>query len=583
MINVDHPHVLNLIQEYRGPNRWDSAAFLIWYLENYYRLDRDEAIDSVCDRENDKGVDGIWINEGDESITVFQSRLIQNPAKTIGDSPLSKFGGTLRQFQSFAGLTAMLNAAGMAQVAQLAQRLNLADKIKAGTYTIRGEFLSNLNIDVNGKGYLPSAPEITFVGKDYLHRHYISPSRDLPKHTRASFDVRGYKCTEYDIDAKTRAIIAPVKGDDLAKLDGIADQSLFAPNVRGPLGKTAINKAIVGSINDPALHSAFLLFHNGVTIISTKLALKRGIITAEDYYVVNGCQSITSLFNHRQQLSKNLRVLAKFILLEKNSPLAATITKHSNTQHGVTDRDFMSNHRIQIRLQHDVEQSYRGDYYLAIKRGEPEGEGKCISNEEVGMYWIAFDFKEPWTTHRKYQVFRERHSQLFARPEATAHRAVMCRIIMDAIDAACARELDNPPRKAFENDLCAKYVLTKYFIMYAMRLMIDKDPIESEVLSEPEKFVHKKNDRKAFFNAMSKVADEIVVDLNYAIKEYGPDFDYRDKMRDETWVKKLANELCATRLKLVQQKRMNTIKAVWDEVDPIVWTKIRQSLDGVAG
>jgi len=35
---------------------------------------------------------------------------------------------------------------------------------------------------------------------------------------------------------------------------------------------------------------------------------------------------------------------------------------------------------------------------------------------------MAFDLKEPWGTHRKYQVFDEKHADLFARPEVTADR-----------------------------------------------------------------------------------------------------------------------------------------------------------------
>lgn len=552
-INVDYPQVLDLIQEHRAPNRWDSA-FLIWYLQNYYRLDR-ESVDCVCDRENDKGVDGIWVNEGDESITVFQSKLIHKPSKTIGDSDLRTFAGTMRQFGTVEGLNAMVSAAGMAQVAALVKRLDIVPKIASGTYTLRGEFVTNLTMDANGKAYLKAAPEITFIGKTYIENHYISPARDLPLHANASFDVEGYTCTEYAIDAKTRAIIAPVKASDLVKLDGISNQSLFAPNVRGPLGKTAINKAIVESIGKPDLHKSFLLFHNGITVISTALSMRRGIIRTEDYYVVNGCQSITALFDHRAKLTKDLRILTKFILLEKNSPLAATITKFSNNQNGVTDRDFMSNHRIQIRLQREVEAQYSNQYYFDIKRGELAGHGICISNEDAGLYMMAFDFKEPWATHRRYQVFRERHNVIFGRPEATAHRVVMCRVIMDAIEKACEN---------LDNKMCAKYVLTRYFMMYVIRLMVDDDPIANDLLSSPGSFVHVAKHRKAFLECMGKVADEIVVDLNWEIAQYEADFDYRDKMRDEPWVKNLANKLRSTRLKLVQQKRMQTIKKLWE-------------------
>jgi hypothetical protein len=38
MIDVDHPQILTLFTHHRAAGRTDSAAFLIWYLENYYRL-----------------------------------------------------------------------------------------------------------------------------------------------------------------------------------------------------------------------------------------------------------------------------------------------------------------------------------------------------------------------------------------------------------------------------------------------------------------------------------------------------------------------------------------------------------------
>ena len=95
MINVNHPQILDLISDYRSPERWDSAALLIWYLESYYRLDRREAEDSVCDKGNDKGIDGIWVNDDDETIVVFQSKLVESPKKTIGDAGLRPFAGLL--------------------------------------------------------------------------------------------------------------------------------------------------------------------------------------------------------------------------------------------------------------------------------------------------------------------------------------------------------------------------------------------------------------------------------------------------------------------------------------------------------
>ncbi len=341
-INVDYPAVLELFEDLRDPSRWDSSAFLIWYLENYYRLETQEAIDAVCDKGNDKGIDGIWVNDNTETIIVLQTKLRENPAKRIGDSDLRTFAGTLRQFETAQGLQAMVDSAGLAEVAKLIERIDLLSKL--ATYTVRGEFLSNVNIDANGTPFLASAPNITFVGKDYLESRYISDSRNARVHTPQVFDTLGYSITEYEVDKTTRAIIAPVKASELVRLEGISDQSLFDQNVRGPLGKTKINTAIVNSIKDKKLHKSFPLFHNGITVIASKVDVGTGSITTEDYYVVNGCQSLTSLFDNQGSLTDDLRILTKFIQLENGSPLGSMITRFSNNQNGVEDRDFMSNH-----------------------------------------------------------------------------------------------------------------------------------------------------------------------------------------------------------------------------------------------
>ena len=75
MINVEYPALLDLFRQHLNPKRSESASFLIWYLENYYRLDTLEAVDAVCDQNGDKGVDGIYINDADNTIDIFQSRI----------------------------------------------------------------------------------------------------------------------------------------------------------------------------------------------------------------------------------------------------------------------------------------------------------------------------------------------------------------------------------------------------------------------------------------------------------------------------------------------------------------------------
>src|SRR5262249_4042788 len=139
---------------------------LCWYLADYYRLDEIDAIDAVCDQRGDKGIDGIYINENQSTIDVFQARISQNPQSTVGDSYLKNFYGTLSQFKDRDSLLALIDSAGDAEVAKLIKRLDLIDKIDA--YDVRGIFLSNIEIDSNGMSFLDITPQLSFVGKSEL-------------------------------------------------------------------------------------------------------------------------------------------------------------------------------------------------------------------------------------------------------------------------------------------------------------------------------------------------------------------------------------------------------------------------------
>lgn len=216
MIDVDYPALLKLFPEYLDPKRSESASFLIWYLENYYRIDPLEAVDSVCDQKGDKGVDGIFVSDTDQTITIFQSKISQSAKSSIGDVALKEFAGTISQFETEEKIDHLIKTAGAAQVGSLAKRLELAKKI--GTYELRGEFISNVDLDANGVNFLKIAPHIAVVGKSELLNSYISDERDLPVHAPAQFDISGFAVSEYIVDANAKAVIAPIKAKELVAL-----------------------------------------------------------------------------------------------------------------------------------------------------------------------------------------------------------------------------------------------------------------------------------------------------------------------------------------------------------------------------
>lgn len=548
MLDLSYPAMLSVFPEHLDPRRSESASFLIWYLENFLRLDTLDAVDSVCDQRGDKGVDGIYLNEAANAIEVYQSKISQRANATIGDTILKEFAGTLSQFESEISIENILETAPTREVAKLIERLELIRR--RSELDVKGIFVCNSELDANGAAFLATAPHIRFIGRSEIESSYVSPERTLPVTDLVSFDVSGFETSKYVVDADHETIIAPILASELVALNGIANQILFAYNVRGALGKTQVNKDITSSIKNPGRHKLFPLFHNGITIIAAEVQRNDEIISLKDYFVVNGCQSLTALYTNRNSITADLRVLTKIVRASPSSQLAEMVTRFSNNQNGVKARDFKSNNRIQIRLQNEMRQFYGHEFRYEIKRGEESDPCEEISNETAGLYLMAFDLKHPWGTHRKYQVFEDLHADLFGRPTVTAHRIVFYHLIFKLIEKAV---------KGLANGLVAKYVLTKYLVLYIIRLVLEKDALGEAAIAAPEQFVSEEPSREALLSAISSILDEIITDLNAELDQLPEDFDYRGKLRDEKWADKLAHEIVGIHEKLVSRKRLQSI------------------------
>jgi hypothetical protein len=234
--------------------------------------------------------------------------------------------------------------------------------------------------------------------------------------------------------------------------------------------------------------------------------------------------------------------------------LATLITEISNNQNGVKPRDFMANNPLQIRLQQEFRQNYAEQYFFEIKRGEPTGAGQLISNEEAGLLLMAFDRGEPWATHRKYQVFEDKYNELFARKEVTADRVVLCRVLADSVDAALPR---------LTNGLVAKYVLTRYMLLYFVRNILKKDELWTEINTNPQRFVRNAASRQLFRKCIDSIVSDLVTDVNAEIEGVGDDFDYRGKLRDSAWVEALNKSVVGDHLKMVARKKIPSFKEDW--------------------
>lgn len=158
--------------------------------------------------------------------------------------------------------------------------------------------------------------------------------------------------------------------------------SLFFSNVRNPLSESNYNQAIADTLkNKPDM---FWYFNNGITAI-TSLINPFGVhseqISVSGLQIINGAQTVYTIYTtyknsnigEREIMDAEARISLR-IISSANKETNLEITRYTNSQNPMSERDFLANDEIQIRLQ---EESFKTEYWYERRRGEfrnkPEG------------------------------------------------------------------------------------------------------------------------------------------------------------------------------------------------------------------
>jgi len=531
-LRLKYPAVKALLTAHAMKQRTESRQFLAWFLENYYRLEETELSDCICDGQDDKGIDAIYVNEQLQQIDIFQSRLMTKRAE-IGDTELREFYGALSQMRKSDSVGNVGGSTKNKELASLIRDKQIAKKVADG-YKIQGVFLTNAKRNNDAVHYLKNVSDLLLYDAPELEAAYVAIDKTDPISTPISFDVSKVPHIEYQISNDVNMVIAPLAAIDLVKMDGIANGELFAWNVRQWLGKkTKVNRDIETSIKLKAEHRYFPAFHNGLTVLCKNLKLHNGSVTISGYAVVNGCQSLTGLYENKNDLTPQLRILTKFVEIAPESVLARKITDHTNNQNGTTYRDLQSNNLLQTRLQSEVHSRYNGLFYYRIKRGEhpewtPE---KVIENELAARILLAYDVKEPWSCHQTYRLFDDLHARIFGRPEVNGDRIVAIYTMYEA-----ARE----KLGLMQNDLFAHYGLTKFLLLYLIREALETDEVGTELTINPSKFLSETRGLWRSQYAIGKLAQTLVrlldAEINRRNTPENP-FDFKRELKSLTAVR----------------------------------------------
>jgi hypothetical protein len=115
-----------------------------------------------------------------------------------------------------------------------------------------------------------------------------------------------------------------------------------------------------------------------------------------------------------------------------------------------------------------------------------------------------------------------------------------------------------------ENQLFGRYALARYLILYIVREILQSDEMLNEVSDDPLKFVRSETARANFRACVELLVNDIIGDLNDELKTVEENFDYRGKLRDQTWVQNLSRRIVGDHRKLVSRGLMPSFKQEWE-------------------
>jgi hypothetical protein len=525
--------------------RSESAAFLIWFLENFFRLETQDAIDSVCDQKNDKGIDGIYVDDEEEIVYLFQSKFSPNNNQDQGDNDIRNFIGARQWFENEESVNSLLSSTASKDLKSLVKRSKIAEKTQ---YRLVSVFVTNKSFNSHAKEYINVIEDLENYDCNDLFNKFTYFADEENTFPPKELFVTNHSKIEYNLPDGTISKVYSIKAKELIKLEGIQDRTLFYKNVRYGVGKTRVNKSIKNTIDKADEHNNFFLYHNGITIVCEQLDedLEHNKISLAGYAVINGCQSMLTFFENKDKLSNNLFVLVKVIQLKLTSSMVKNITYYANNQNSISLKDLRSNDSVQKALQAEFKELFNNTILYKRKRGESEeGFNEIIEKDFAAQIIEAVYFDRPHNTHLKQKLFGEEYTTIFSR-KINAEKIYLATMLYNTVD-------ENS--ELLDNEKIRNYGLSLFFFSHILSEIMKKDELGKEILENPKGFV---TANKSVLNkALKRIWELMTPDINYDLEEYTTEndnfFDYKNVFKNSQFIQTMTGRIKSDYIRLTRR------------------------------
>lgn len=396
----------------------DGQRFIAWYLRNIHNLDPVEARDCITDGAGDKQIDAVYIDNEAQTIYIIQGKFYAQ--ETVNAEPLREVLSSWMQIKNLDALQDAANNRLKTKILDISNALQddyevVFELITTATLTADAEKdLENYNNQLAADDSVSAS--IMLVDAEGLKFRYDEALKRARPYINYDFAVEPGKYMELTIGG-TKAVIAAIPLKECIQIPGIRDGALFRRNVRQSLGNgNKVNKGIARTIRNDA--KDFFFYHNGITAICSKLQVTADTISTHELNVVNGCQSLSTIFNCSEAVKKAEDAYIMFRFYEiKDAETADKISVSTNSQSAVKARDLRSNDKNVLMMKKSYEQRYT-DGYFVTKRGENVNTAKyntshIINLTDLGKQMCAWHSQRPTISYSETRIFDKNFSQLF--------------------------------------------------------------------------------------------------------------------------------------------------------------------------
>lgn len=471
------------VQNY--PN--NGQRFVAWYLRNIHNLDTIEAKDCITDGAGDKQIDAVYIDNQASVVYIIQGKFYSGD--TIGAEALREVLSSWIQIKNLKELQDSANEKLKVKINELAKALEddyevcfelittagLTEDAKKDLAVFQKELAENDTLSAN----------LVLVDDETLSFKYDEAAQRYRPYINHEFVLEDNKYMEFHMGG-TKAVIVAVPLKDCIKIPGIKDGSLFRKNVRQSLGNNnKVNKGIARTLKKDAKDFVFL--HNGITAICSEMHIEGNILSVKELNVVNGCQSLSTIYNCSETVKNAPDGYIMFRFYEiTDAEKADRISTCTNSQSAVKARDLRSNDKAVLSMKKAYEQCYTDGYFIT-KRGEVADPVQYNTNHivnltDLGKQLIAWHSQRPTISYSETKIFDTYFNQLFYKDYAPENIQALNELFKAVMNKWT---IDNP--MGLNGSLLAMKAYAPYHHLYALSAVVNEVNKMAEGVPNPSK------------------------------------------------------------------------------------------------